>query len=73
MDRLPANYAEWKQCIEVDCPIPLTTDFCRRRVEALNNEGDPHTAAFRRRWGDDHLARVIAWFEQAIETEVRTD
>ena len=39
MDRLPANYAEWKQCIEVDCSIPLTTDFCRRRVEALNNEG----------------------------------
>ena len=65
------NYADWKRCIEVDCSIPLTVSYCQRRIKALNNAKDPHTAAFRRQWGDDHLARVVSWFEQALESDAR--
>lgn len=68
---MPGTYAEWKHCIETDCAIPLTTGFCERRIKALRDLGDPHTAAFRRQWGDEHLARVVSWFEQALRTDAR--
>ncbi len=69
MAGMPTTYAEWKRCIEVDCGIELTTDFCERRIRALADPTDAHTASFRRTWGDDHLARVANWFQLALETD----
>lgn len=73
MSPIPTSYAGWKRCIEVDCGIPLTVSFCERRLKALNDPRDSHTAAFRRQWGDDHLRLVIQWFQQALETDARPD
>ncbi|MFM8530585.1 MAG: hypothetical protein ACKOD2_13105 [Ilumatobacteraceae bacterium] len=45
--------------------------FCEHRITALRNQRDPHTAAFVRQWGADHLALVVRWFEQALESDAR--
>ena len=73
VDRLPVTYDEWKRCIEVDCSIPLTVNFCERRLKALRSERDPHTTLFRRQWGEDHLDRVVGWFEQALRSDARPE
>lgn len=66
---LPKTYAEWKHCIEVDCGIPLTTSFCERRIQALDDEQDRHTQAFRDKYGEEHLAQVISWFRTALDSD----
>lgn len=63
--RPPRTYAEWRECIEIRCGIPLTRDYCRRRRDALADRGDPHTARFAELYGDEYLERVREWFRQA--------
>ena len=60
-----STYDDWKHCITVDCRIPLTLAFVEQRLEALRDPADYGTQRFIETWGEDHLARVIAWFEQA--------
>ncbi|MGQ9928552.1 MAG: hypothetical protein ACUVS4_17005 [Chloroflexaceae bacterium] len=64
---MPTTYAEWRHCITVTCGIELTAAYIAKRLRALRDPSDRMTARFRERYGADHLARVIAWFEQAAD------
>ncbi|MEM6386796.1 MAG: hypothetical protein AAF718_11235 [Pseudomonadota bacterium] len=67
MSHVPDTYDEWKHCITVKCGIPLTQSYVQERLTALNDQKDYHTQRFVERWGADHHARTIAWFEQAAQ------
>jgi hypothetical protein len=62
---LPLDYAAWRHCIEVDCRIPLTATFCTERLVALRSDRSEEVRRFAKLYGEPHLERVIAWFEQA--------
>lgn len=64
---IPDSYAQWRECIEVHCKIPLTTAFVDERLAELQNESDPRTATFVRLYGAQHLERTIGWFRRAGE------
>ena len=64
------TYDDWKHCITVLCGIPLTPLYVEQRLAALRDAHDFTTQKFVATWGEDHLARVIGWFEQA-ERELR--
>ena len=59
------TYDDWKHCITVLCGIPLEQAYVEQRLAALRDPADYGTQKFVATWGEDHLARVIAWFEQA--------
>jgi hypothetical protein len=63
---IPQTYAAWRQCIEVDCGIPLTEMFIRERIAALHDPRDFRTEQFVRCCGQPHLDRVRVWFLQAL-------
>jgi hypothetical protein len=63
---IPVTYSAWRQCIEVDCGIPLTETFIRERIAALHDLRDFRTEQFVRCYGQAHLDRVRAWFMQAL-------
>lgn len=64
---IPDSYATWRHCIEVECRIPLTLDYVRQRIAALDNPADFHTCQFVARWGEAHRQKVVAWFRQSQE------
>lgn len=64
-DAIPATYAAWRHCIEVDCGIALTREFIDARLASLRNPRDDATERFERLYGAQHLASVTRWFEQA--------
>ncbi len=59
------NYHEWRHALTELGGIPLTSEFARERIEALQNPGDPYTVEFQKQYGDTYLQQVIRWFEQA--------
>ncbi|MCC5888195.1 MAG: hypothetical protein JJT88_17310 [Gammaproteobacteria bacterium] len=63
--RVLDSYDDWRQCIAVDCGIPLTKAFVRRRLEELANPRLHTTSRFIEVWGEAHRQRVIEWFERA--------
>ncbi len=63
---IPDSYPAWRQCIEIDCGIPLTERFIRERISALHDPGDFRTEQFIRCYGQAHLGLVRAWFAQAL-------
>ena len=64
MDSL-RTYDDWKHCITVLCGVPLTPAYVEERLTALRDPADYGTQRFISTWGEDHLQRVIGWFEQA--------
>ena len=60
-----SSYEDWKHCITVLCGIPLTPDYIEQRIAALSDPSNFETKKFRDIWGEEHLQRVIGWFEQA--------
>ena len=63
------DYDAWVRCITVDCGIPLTVDFIEKRLSALRDGSDAHTKRYLTVYGQDHLDRVIGWFEKALEEQ----
>ncbi len=59
------TYDDWKQCITVDCGIPLTKAFVQRRLKELADTRLHTTRRFVEVWGDAHRQQVIAWFQRA--------
>lgn len=59
------NYEDWKQCITVDCDIPVTKAFVARRLKELDDPRLHTTRRFVEVWGEAHRQQVIAWFERA--------
>lgn len=60
-----SNYDDWKHCITIECGIPLTPEFIENRIASLRDPNDLHTRKFTDEWGQEHLNRVIRWFERA--------
>ncbi|MFE8646267.1 hypothetical protein ACFX58_14375 [Sphingomonas sp. NCPPB 2930] len=62
---IPADFAQWRHCIEVECGIPLTQAFVAERLAVWQDTRSEETVRFRRLYGDAHWQRVIGWFGQA--------
>ena len=62
---IPTTYAQWRECIEVRCKIPLTSEFVKGRLTELQDGDDPRTRVFEERYGSEHLRQTIAWFSRA--------
>jgi hypothetical protein len=62
---IPQTYAQWRECIEVDCGIALTAPFIAARLAILTQPQQEETVRFARHYGTAHLARVVAWFQTA--------
>ncbi|MEM9256740.1 MAG: hypothetical protein AAGA91_14935 [Pseudomonadota bacterium] len=62
---IPTTYDEWRHCIIVECGLELTSDYMAARIAALQNDKDHYTKQFRKLYGEDHLQRVLGWFQQA--------
>lgn len=69
---IPTTYVDWRHCIERDCGIPLTPEFISARMAELRNPRSYHTQQFLRRYGPEHLARVLEWFAQAANEHTST-
>lgn len=61
----PETYEQWRHCITVECRIPLTLDFVTERLAVWRNSQREETIRFRELYGDEYLACVIGWLEQA--------
>jgi len=59
------SYHEWRHALTELAGIPLTREYARERIQALQNPQDSHTDDFRKQYGDAYLQQVIRWFEQA--------
>ncbi len=64
---IPTTYAQWRNCIEVRCRIPLTATYIRGRLSELQNGEHAKTKEFTRLYGTDHLKQIIAWFRRAAD------
>ena len=62
---IPNNFAEWKHCITVECGLELTPEYIEQRILALQTSNDHYTQQFTRLYGEQHLQRVLTWFQQA--------
>ena len=60
-----STYNEWKHCTTQLCGIPLTSNYIEKRITELSDPNNHHTKKFVESWGEEHLKRVIGWFEQA--------
>jgi hypothetical protein len=59
------NYEEWRQCIEVDCRIPLTRAFVEQRLQIYLDQSLDETKRFLSLYGAEHLAFIIQCLERA--------
>lgn len=64
---IPATYRQWRECIEVRCKIPLTSQFISQRLAELQDAAHPKTLEFESFYGTAHLKQTIAWFRKASE------
>ncbi len=62
------NYQDWHHAITEVGGIPLTTEFCTERIEALQNDDDPGTQSFVKLYGATYRDQVIQWFQQALSS-----
>lgn len=63
---IPQTYSQWQHCIQIECGIALTRGYVAERLAALSDERREETQRFARLYGPAHLARVRAWFAQAL-------
>ena len=66
---IPTNFLEWKNCIEVNCGIPLTTSFVTKRIAELSDDNNHQTKEFEKLYGTTHRQKVIKWFEQSLQMQ----
>ncbi|MEM1058369.1 MAG: preprotein translocase subunit SecA [Verrucomicrobiota bacterium] len=62
---MPETYADWQQSITGICGLPLTPEFITQRLGELQNSQAKATKDFVKVYGEEHLGRVIGWFEKA--------
>jgi hypothetical protein len=62
---IPETYEQWRQCITIECGIPLTTLFVTQRLAIWRDLRSEETQRFRRLYGDVHWRAITHWFEQA--------
>lgn len=64
---IPRSFEDWHHCITVKCGIPLTADYIRKRLDALNDPKAYETEKFTKLYGDAYRQQVISWFTRAHE------
>ncbi|MEM9878316.1 MAG: hypothetical protein AAF862_03450 [Pseudomonadota bacterium] len=65
MSNIPQTFEEWEHCITVKCGIPLTLEYVKGRLQALENTADYQTQKFIEYWGEAHYAQTVGWFREA--------
>ena len=66
MNPLYESYAHWRDALTEKTKLTLDAAYCRARVEALSDEGDPSTRALLEAYGTAHRDQILRWFEQAL-------
>jgi len=66
MNSLYESYAHWRGELTEKARLTLDAAYCRDRIEALSNEGDPSTRALLKAYGAAHRDQVLRWFDQAL-------
>lgn len=61
---IPETYEQWHHCITVECGIALTRAFAEERLAALSASVGEEGRRFAQLYGEAHLQRVRAWFEE---------
>ena len=64
---IPTSYEQWRNCIEVRCGIPLTTEYVAKRLAELQDQKDVKTREFAKLYGANHLQQIIHWFRRAAD------
>lgn len=62
---LPSTYEEWRDCIEIQCQIPLTLAFVQERLQVYEDVENEERMRFIRLYGESHLNNIITWFKHA--------
>lgn len=70
---IPQNFESWKDCIERQCGIPLTTAFAQSRIVVYENRDLHETQRFIRLYGEEHLQNVLEWFRRIAYGRVSMD
>ncbi|SMF42919.1 hypothetical protein [Pseudobacteriovorax antillogorgiicola] len=64
---IPDSFQSWRECIEVRCQVPLTKEYCEKRIVELKNAKEFNTKKFIECYGAEHHRRVLSWFEQGLK------
>ena len=64
---IPTSYAEWYECITVKCRIEMNREYIKMRLENLNDRTRIETEKFVKLYGENHLDRVLTWFQKALK------
>lgn len=60
---IPQTFDQWKNCIEQDCKIQLTSEFAQKRLTVYADEKNPETKKFVALYGKQHLHNIINWLQ----------
>jgi len=63
---IPETFEQWLNCIEKDCKIELTKQFCEKRLVELNDSNDKSSLDFKNKYGQQHFENVKMWFERKL-------
>ena len=63
---IPETFEQWLNCIEKDCKIELTEQFCKKRLIELNDSNDKASLDFKNKYGESHFNNVKMWFERKL-------
>ncbi len=66
INMIAQNYPEWKKCIEIDCNIKLTSEFCNKRIKIYSDIQNIERLKFIELYGDEHIENIINWFKKAL-------
>lgn len=62
------SYAEWRDCIERKCGIPLTQSFAEKRLDELADNTNPHSIEFIALYGIEYKNQIVSWFIHYLAT-----
>ena len=66
MDFTYESYANWRAEMTENAKLTLDEAYCKSRIEALSNDGDPSTSALLKAYGAAHRDQVLSWFQQTL-------
>lgn len=64
---IPATYEQWRNLIELQGNIRLTSTYISDRLTELQDDTHVKTREFAKLYGDEQLQRTIAWFQRAAD------
>jgi len=60
------NYQEWRYAIVDIGGCKLDNEFCKQRIDELQDSKHPNTKAFIEAYGASYRDQVVIWFQQAL-------